>query len=345
MKKIRLYTVLFVGICLAVFCLYRLDKMEIKASETIEIAFSSQENTLSGTLYLPDKRGPYTVVVLIHGDGPADRTLQGGYHFIFNHLLHSGYAVYSYDKAGVGKSTGNWLQQSMKDRAEEALQAISAIQKTIQTAAIGTLAFSQGGWVTSELALVEAPLDFSIVTGGAIDWMEQHLYYETQYAKSQGFSKEETQKYLDYIKQSDVFVVADDYDGYATYVKSHHYGQPMSKARFDFAYLNHTANAENGIAKIQAPFLGLFGGADLNVDVQNTMSVYEKIFKDNGKTNYKLHLLKDANHELLDSKYNENKDKIILDAFLYGDEIFADGALDALTSWLDEVTITPVIKR
>ncbi len=339
MKKIILFTILLVSICLLIFSLYRLDKMEIKASDIKDITFSSGKNTLAGSLYLPNTQEPHKVVVFIHGDGAADRTLQGGYNFIINHLLHSGYAVLSYDKAGVGASSGNWLEQSMKDRAEEVLQAIPTIQESIQTEAIGVLAFSQGGWVTSELALADAPLDFYIVAGGAIDWMDQHLYYETGYAKSQGFSAAETQKYLDYIKKSDAFVVANDYAGYQKYVKSYEYGQPMSQERFNFAYINHTANATKGIVKIHAPFLGLFGEEDINVDVQSSISVYEKIFKENGKTNYKLYLLKDANHELLDSKYNKNNDIVTLDAFLYGEKIFADGALDTLTSWLDDVTI------
>ncbi|PID99827.1 MAG: hypothetical protein CSA81_14430 [Acidobacteria bacterium] len=336
MKKKYFFIILAIVTLLAGFVLYRLDQMDIKAAKTVDATFSHKENNLSGSLYLPDEEGQYDVVVFVHGDGSADRTLDGGYNFIINRLLGSGYAVFSYDKAGVGGSTGNWLKQSMKDRAEETAQAVEAVKNNTQVKSIGTLAFSQGGWVTSELALMNAPLDFCIVAGGAIDWMDQHVYYETQYAEHQGFSKEQTQKYLDYVRRGDAFVAANDYDGYIEHANNYEYGPPMSKERFDFAYINHKANATEGISSIQVPFLGLFGDADKNVDVQNSIAVYEKVFKANDRSNYDLRLIENANHELLDSKYSENKDSLILDAFLHGDAIFADGALDTVVDWLDK---------
>ncbi len=334
MKKILL-AVLVGVVVLFGFVLYRLDEMNIKAAEITSIEFAAQHD-LAGALYLPEGPGPYKVVVFVHGDGPADRTLDGGYNSIINHLLQAGYACFSYDKAGVSHSSGNWLEQSMADRAAEVVQAIAAIREKVQVEAVGVLAFSQGGWVTSELALSEAPLDFYIVVGGAIDWMEQHLYYETQYAKTAGFSEEETQAYLDYVRQSDSFVAAGDYDSYAKYVQSHDYGPGMSKERFDFAYLNHEANATAGIKQIQVPFLGVFGDSDRNVDVANSMAVYEQLLSENGNKNYELHLVKDATHELLDGKYNDLKDLLLIDAFLYGDGIYADGFLDSLVAWLDK---------
>ncbi len=334
MKKILLIIIIIL-LSLTFFVLYRFHKMEIQASEIREIEFTSKHH-LSGSLYLPDNPGPYQVIIFIHGDGPADRTLDGGYHFIINRLLKSGYACFSYDKPGVGKSEGNWLNQSMSDRAEEVLQAIPAIEEEISVDAIGTLAFSQGGWVTSELALAKAPLDFYIVVGGAIDWMDQHRYYETRYTESAGFTKKETKDYLNYIQQSDTFISAKDYDGYADYVESHDYESPMSEERFHFVTLNYRSNATPGISQIQVPFLGIWGDSDQNVDALNSIEVYEKEFKNSGKSDYQLLLIKDANHELLDSKYNEQEDTLPLDAFLYGEDIFAEGALNSLVDWLDK---------
>jgi len=308
--------------------------MSLQASEVLDIEFTSEFN-LSGSLYLPDTQGPYKVIIFIHGDGPANRTLDGGYNFIMNRLLESGYACFSYDKAGVSKSDGNWLHQSMADRAKEVLRVIPVIQEKIQVEVIGTLGFSQAGWVTSELALMDAPLDFYMVVGGAIDWLDQHVFYESQYAKALGFTEEETKVYLDYIQKSDLLIAANDYDGYANYVQSHDYESPMSKDRFNFVYLNHKANATEGIHRIQIPFLGLFGDSDVNVDAVNSIAVYEKVFKDNGNSNYDLHLIKDATHELLASKYNKSKNFLSLDALLYGDRIYADDALEILVDWLN----------
>ncbi len=331
MKKIiTIITIIIFPLIL--FTVYRLDNLSIKASVIKDIEF----NHLAGSLYLPDHKGPYNVIIFVHGDGPADRTLDGGYNLIINRLTNAGYACFSYDKAGIAQSKGNWLNQTMRDRAKQVQQAIKAIKAEIQVKAIGTLAFSQGGWVTSELALLETPLDFNIVIGGAIDWQQQHIYYETEYAKSAGFTKDQIADYLEYIKKSDAFIFANDYNGYLSYVQGHHYESPMTEERFNFVYLNHASNAEAGIKAIKAPFLGVFGDSDKNVNVLNTIEVYKEIFKSIKKTDYQLYLVKDANHELLNSKYNQEKNAIALYTFLYGEAIFADGALDLIVDWLNK---------
>ncbi len=329
-KKLLLIILLFITLPIF-FTLYRLEDMRIRAAEEKEIEFSSG---LSASLYLPDTDAPYKVIIFIHGDGPADRTLDGGYNFIINRFLDAGYACFSYDKAGVSKSKGNWLNQTMKDRAKEIEEAIPIIKETVEVESIGTLAFSQGAWVTSELALMEVPLDFHIVIGGAIDWMEQHMYFEKEYAKSQAFNEKETTAYLDYVKKVDSYIMANDYESYLDYVQAYDYESPMTEERFHFVYLNYASNAKEGIPMIKAPFLGVFGDSDTNVDVFNSMAVYESIFESKGKSDYELHLIKDANHELLSAKYSQ-KESIAFYAFLYGDGIFAEGALDLMIDWLN----------
>lgn len=319
---------------LAIYILVRLDAMELKAAQEIELTFSS-ENQLSGSLYLPNKSGPYDVVVFVHGDGAANRTLDGGYNFIMNRLLEAGYACFSYDKAGVGKSSGDWLNQTMKDRAIEVMYAVSSIEKQVPVQSLGTLAFSQGGWVTSELAMMDAPIDFYIVVGGAIDWMEQHRYFETKYAETSGFNTVATNRYLSYIDTSDQLIAENDYEGYSAYVKQHDYEQPMSKERFNFAFLNHQANSVRGMSYIKAPFLGVFGDSDINVDVQDSIQTYTNAFEKVNKTNYELHLIKNASHELLNARYNYKKNQLPYHAFFLGDKIYAQGAIELIVKWLD----------
>ncbi len=333
MKKFILAVGIIV-LCISFFTIYRFNQINIKAKKTVEINFNSK-NTLTGSLYLPKNNESYNLVIFIHGDGPSDRTLNGAYNFIINRLLKAGYACFSYDKAGIGKSNGNWLEQNMNDRANEIVEAIPKIKEKINIKSIGVLAFSQGGWVCSELALLDAPLDFYIIAGGAIDWMEQHIYFEKQHAKSSNFNEEETDKYLNYIQKSDKFIKNNDYDSYLSFVNTYSYEKPMTKERFNFVYLNYKSNAIAGAKEIKVPFLGIFGDSDNNVDVDNSIKTYEQIFRENGNNNCELILLENANHELLDSKYNQAKDSISYDAFLYGDEIFAKDALNTIVNWLD----------
>ena len=124
-----------------------LDSFEIKAARQLTLSFSHDGNRLEGNLWLPDGDGPHAIAVLVHGDGPQNRTAGGGYNPLINHLLKSGIGVFSWDKPGVGQSTGDWLAQSMADRAEEALAAYEAVRQQPETedSAIGLIGFFPGG--------------------------------------------------------------------------------------------------------------------------------------------------------------------------------------------------------
>lgn len=316
------------------FLLWRLDAMDLKAHKHIDIAFESQENHLNGTLYLPKNIGPYSIVFFVHGDGPQDRTGSGDYHFLMNALLRESYACFSYDKAGIGASEGNWLRQNMTDRTSEVVAAIHAIKEHVETDKIGIMAFSQGGWVVSELALADASVDYYVVIGGAIDWLDQHLYYAKQQAIIRGYSSVETEAYLAYIAESDRLIATGNYDSYRHWVEKHAYGTPMSKERFEFAYLNHEANAIKGVYAIDVPFLGLFGEDDLNVDSLESYEAYKEIFGKTGHTQVQLYMVPNATHELLDKKYNQKRHLLMLDAFLIGDKIYAANAIEWILEFL-----------
>lgn len=94
------------------------------------IALNAGGNRLTGTLVLPketvDKPG---VIVLIHGDGPANADRDEGYYSLWETLAEQGYAVLAFDKAGVGGSSGNWLHQTMSDRAKETVDIIDWARK------------------------------------------------------------------------------------------------------------------------------------------------------------------------------------------------------------------------
>lgn len=333
MKK----TLIVLTVVLALISIVLIDRLEnfdLAYKEEIHLTFTSDGNKLSGSLYLPETAPPYDVVFFIHGDGAEDRTANGAYTFIMNHLLEEGIACFSYDKAGVARSEGNWLEQTMKDRSLEVEAGLEVLRRETPINKVGVLGFSQGGWVLSELAQSDATVDFYIVVGGAIDWLDQHMYYERKVADSRGYSKADRQAYLSYVKAYDALILQNDYEAYAAYVSSRGYEEPMDKERFHFAAINARANAREGIYHMQAPFLGVFGAEDQNVDIQESYTVYQEVFEEIGKQNYELHILPDATHGLLKSKYEDKEALLVFHSFLLGEKIFADGFLDRLSEWI-----------
>ena len=67
----------------------------------------SGEVTLGGSLWTPDDGAPKALVVMSPGSGPSDRDNDVFFPPIRRVLLDAGFAVASFDKRGVGDSTGD----------------------------------------------------------------------------------------------------------------------------------------------------------------------------------------------------------------------------------------------
>jgi hypothetical protein len=75
-----------------------------------EVTFKNGDVTLAGTLLIPASKGKHPALVFTHGGGPQLRELYWGLGYLY---AARGFAVLSYDKRGVGKSTGNWGAASL----------------------------------------------------------------------------------------------------------------------------------------------------------------------------------------------------------------------------------------
>jgi uncharacterized protein len=115
-----------------------------------EITFESGSFHIVGDLRLPEGTAPFPVVLFVHGSGPADRTMFGGYLSIMERMLGAGYAVFSWDKPGTGESTGQINEgRVLHQRAQIILDAIEVMKKNpdIDPGRIGLWGISQGGYV------------------------------------------------------------------------------------------------------------------------------------------------------------------------------------------------------
>lgn len=116
-----------------------------------EITFQSREFSLAGELRTPSGKGPFPVVMFVHGSGYADRIMFGMYLPIMERMLQAGYAVFSWDKPGTGESTGQVdnSPRVLHKRAQIVLDAIEVIKtrRDIDAGHIGLWGISQGGYV------------------------------------------------------------------------------------------------------------------------------------------------------------------------------------------------------
>jgi hypothetical protein len=170
MKK-RFKFILFgtIGILAASIVLFMYQNTFKIVEKKIEIETSN--GILTGTLALPtDYSGKLGLVVFVHGDGEINDTYDGGYKPLWEKFASVGYASLSLNKPGINGSPGNWLEQSMDDRAQEVIHAINWAKSLsmIDSKRIGLWGASQGGWVIPKVAKEDRDIAFSILVSPAM---------------------------------------------------------------------------------------------------------------------------------------------------------------------------------
>lgn len=294
------------------------------------ISFKHHQDVLEGTLILPPGKVSPPFVLLIHGDGPQDRWSEGGYIPLVSFLISQGIAVFSWDKPGVGESTGNWLAQTMSDRAEEAALALQNLreQPELKRSRGGYLGFSQAGWVVPQASQLTTT-DFAVLIGAAINWRNQGIYYIGQRVKADGHSVPDI---LDAKKHE-----AEVFDRQFT-EETATFPCNFQCTRQDFERRNSRADATKDISVMHTPVLILMGKDDRNVDPDETVAVWAKTLP--AGTPRCIRQLPRATHGLLRSGWFDYqlasqwplwKQGLFL---LSGKYSYSPGAINTVTSWI-----------
>ncbi|WP_236687819.1 alpha/beta hydrolase [Jannaschia aquimarina] len=316
------------GLLLA-FVLWRLADHDLDRRASEPFAFDVGGSTLAGTLWLP-YGPPEAAVVLVHGDGPQDRTGGGGYPPLVNLLLDRGIAVASWDKPGVGASEGDWLDQSMADRTAEARAALAVLRGRLEGIGVGALGFSQAGWVLPALGPGEA--DFLVLIGPAVSWQAQGDYYTRVRLRRAGASEPE-------ITEALAREAAADAAAFGPAAGPQDAPEGMTPARWRFVRTNRDADANKAFARSTLPILAIWGVDDLNVDAEADAAAYRALVGDKHPAT-EIRVVPDATHALLKSgPYNwqlaEDWPWHARARFaLEGRYAFAPGALRNVVSWI-----------
>lgn len=280
------------------------------------IHFQFQADTIEGVVNLPNKKyslgEKMPLVIFVHGDGELGRDAYGYYEHIWNELAKKGIASMSWDKKGIGQSTGKWLNQSMEDRANEVIAAIDFVKadSRFDFSSIGLMGFSQAGWVMPKVATLSKYPDFIISVSGAINWKRQSNYLTRTRMELEGANKEAIEAG---VRQNEIdfnlFNANSTYSDYVTYQKEQCKNEQeedcdfMSEEQFYFVKKNISSDAEQDLKNIRCPIFGVFGAEDLNVDFEESHQTYERIFSTHNTDNYQLKIYPEAEHGLLKSKH------------------------------------------
>lgn len=299
-------------------------------ASTVEIPAAS--GTLEAVLTRPTG-GPVTgVVVMVHGDGAVDATQDGLYAPWFEGAADAGFATLSWSKPGVGGSTGDWLAQSMDDRAAEVEAAIdwARARADVPTERIVLWGASQAGWVLPKVVAARDDLAGVVAVGTAIDWLSQGRYnLESELAHDDASPAERTRA----IAESDATrALLDEGASFEQYLAATTDGEPMSRQRWAFVLRNHGADATDDLRAAAArhlPVLLLAGRHDRNVDVAETERVYREILGDDLSVRHV-----DAAHSMARPIVEDVDPVGAAVAVLWPRGLLADGVIDGYTDFL-----------
>jgi len=266
--------------------------------------------TLAGSLWLPEALPPRAAVLMWPGSGPSDRDNDVFFPPIRRHLLASAIAVASFDKRGVGGSSGDWRDADIVDQAADA-QAIADQLFDLEALAggpLGLFGHSQGGWVVLEAAAADDRLAFVVASSGpGVSPGRQGRYAIARGAERDGLEPDEVQRLLEehdalgtMLRQGTSFAqfrqtVELEPDRATRYRSLERYTLiPGDEREWAFFRRLFDHDPRPALERISCPILALFGGADRVVPVVESVAVYHEAREARGEL--KVHVFPGADH-------------------------------------------------
>lgn len=305
--------------------------------EEERVAIPVAGGTLDAVLARPaGVAGDLGVVLFVHGDGPVDATSDGFYRPIWEALGRAGYASLSWSKPGVGASTGDWLDQSLADRADEVSTALDWVRGRpgVDPSRMGLWGASQGGWVVPAVAAARDDVAFTVLVSPAVNWLRQGRFHLLAGLDDAGASATEREEAV--AVSDDTRRLLQEGASYERYRAETVDPEPMDADRWGFVLRNYTADATADLAAMGAarvPTLLLLGEDDRNVDVDETERAYRAALGEQ----LTVRRFAGARHTLARVAVEDDTAWGVVVAVLAPRQVFVPGYLDAQQSFLEDL--------
>lgn len=305
-----------------------------------EFKFEYKGETIVGQISLPPQHesGPLDCIVIVHGDGEMDRAAFGYFDPYFSQFAEQGWCTLSWDKPGVGGSSGDWLSFDMAGRAALVDQAIAAlrVEPTLEIDQIGVLGFSQAGWVMPKIDVQAGHVDFIVFVSPAVNWMAQSEYM-TNLRRS--FTPDSEAKMAAEAELDALINGGGSYDAFLALSNKSEFFTPdyFSEARWGFAVHNARADLSDDLAQLPPlPILLLAGGMDGQVDARKSVATFKEILP---AEQLQVQLFEEAGHSMVpvdERRPMTGEDGLWLlgKVMLWGSGAFVDGYWATLNGFI-----------
>jgi uncharacterized protein len=300
-------------------------RAEIERHE--DVHFQNGDVRLSGTLFSTTAtRDRHPAIVLVHGSGPATREQILPF---ARPLIRHGMAVLTYDKRGVGGSTGDWKAASFGDLASDAAAAFEYLKTRddIDGRQIGLLGVSQAGWVMPLAAVRARDMAFLIsVSGAGVPVAETTIDQAQNEMTARGMKPETVAAIIEIMKLQYHYARTgdgwDDYAGARARLAAR-LGRPPDTfpgAPDDPAWrsirLVYFYDPAPTLRQLRTPTLAFFGELDNNIVASKNEAAWRAALDAAGHPDYTLRILPKANHMVLEAQVGSNAEMPSLQRFV-----------------------------
>lgn len=350
--KIRISLVVFWILSLNANSLIAQDEMQ---TDTFSFLFEGKR--LNGILDIPTHQSPRGIIVIIHGDGKTNVVAGRWYYDIRTHFANLGFSCCVWDKAGCGKSEGEYTQQGVHISAKEASCAIDELKhrNIAGSNKIGLWGISRAGWICPLIIKEYRDIAFWISVSGTDD-KENFAYQLETNLRIEGKSEFDINRLVNaWYKGNEIYRKGGYASEYFKATKSLRedsicqklWGYSNDKidttdfAKYQLIFINenHQFDKETGLMvyvpdfdillkSIQCPVLAIFGEKDAHVDWTKTKALYSKTIP-----NLTIKTLPYCNHGIQKCKNGG------LSEWNRNNNIWqpCDGYYDAMITWLTEI--------
>jgi pimeloyl-ACP methyl ester carboxylesterase len=271
---------------------------ETPPHDTERVVFESGLFKVVGELRISKTDGKYPLVIMVHGDGPAQRTY---FYTLKKSMLRAGYATMMWDKPGFGQSTGKFSDKHLRaERAEILVDAIRHAQShpRIDAGRIGVWGISQAGIVIPMALEKTDDISFMIMVGGpGENGINQTAYLIRRQLEFAGLSEEEAMQAENHFIQ---IYYAETFEQYIKHAKPLYDNPVQRKMGFVSALWDETnwkphSPDDEGfydpmdvVEKVTIPVLAFFGEKDTQVDPIQGVEAYKKALTKAGNKNFRV---------------------------------------------------------
>lgn len=331
-----------------------------------DVTFTNKDHsiTYSGTITIPNGKGPFPAAVLITGSGPENRDeeLFGHKPFavIADQLTKHGYVVLRVDDRGTGKTTGIYQGATTADFAKDVNAHLDYLKsrKEVNDKKIGLIGHSEGGLIAPMVASERKDIDFVVMLAGPGVPITQLMQLQTvAIQKKRGltevladqygflYSAAETaviaskdsamarQKITDAVKQWQLKAEPGILDGLdmrgpdAVTEATNTFMQMYNDPWFRYFL---SVNPEQYLEKLSCKVLALNGEKDLQVVSRPNLAGIRASLAKSKTKNYEVRELPGLNHLF------QTCSTCSIEEYRIIEETFAPIALQTMTEWLDK---------